>query len=75
MTGHILYSKIDKQNNVTHSPKIISNVIRKLIGFKGILISDDISMKALKYDIVQNAEIALRAGCNLVLYCWGNCLK
>jgi beta-N-acetylhexosaminidase len=71
MTGHILYSKIDKQNNVTHSPKIISNVIRKLIGFKGILISDDISMKALKYDIVQNAEIALSAGCNLVLYCWG----
>ena len=39
--------------------------------FKGILISDDISMKALKYDLVMNAQKSIEAGCNLVLYCSG----
>ena len=39
--------------------------------FKGILISDDISMKALRYDIVTNARKSLSAGCNIVLYCSG----
>ena len=71
MTGHILYRSIDKKNNVTHSEKVIKKVIRDEIGFKGILISDDISMKALKYNLVKNAELALKAGCNLVLYCAG----
>ena len=72
MTAHILYEKIDKKNVATFSKKIISKIIRKEIGFKGILISDDISMKALKYDLVTNAQKALLAGCNLVLYCSGN---
>ena len=72
MTAHILYEKIDKLNVATFSKKIISEVIRKKIGFKGILISDDISMKALKYDLITNATKSLLAGCNLVLYCAGN---
>ena len=72
MTAHILYEKIDKNNVATFSKKIISKIIRKKIGFKGILISDDISMKALKYDLVTNAKKSLYAGCNLVLYCAGN---
>ena len=72
MTAHILYEKIDKKNVATFSKKIISEIIRKRIGFKGILISDDISMKALKYDLVTNAKKSLSAGCNLVLYCAGN---
>ena len=72
MTAHILYSKIDKHNVATFSKKIISQIIRKKIGFKGILISDDISMKALKYDLVTNAKKSLIAGCNIVLYCAGN---
>jgi len=71
MTAHILYTKIDKKNNVTHSNTIINEIIRKEIGFKGILISDDISMKALKHGILNNAKFALEAGCNLVLYCAG----
>jgi len=71
MTAHILYTKIDKKNNATHSSTIIKKIIRNEIGFKGILISDDISMKALKYDIVKNAHLALNAGCNLALYCAG----
>ena len=72
MTAHILFSKIDKNYCASHSEKIIKNIIRKKIGFKGILISDDISMKALKYDLVKNALLSLKAGCNLVLYCRGN---
>ncbi len=47
-------------------------MIRKHIGFKGLLISDDISMKALRYSLKSNAIKALNAGCNLVLHCNGN---
>ena len=72
MTAHILYNKIDGRNNATHSKIVIKKIIRKEIGFKGILISDDISMKALKHGIVKNAKLAHQAGCNLVLYCAGN---
>ncbi len=72
MTAHIIYSKIDKRNVATFSKKIIKNVIRKKLGFKGIIISDDISMKALKYDLITNAKKSISAGCNLVLYCSGN---
>ena len=71
MTAHILYSKIDKKNVATMSKKIIKSIIRKKLKFNGILISDDISMKALKYDLVTNAKKSIEAGCNLVLYCSG----
>ena len=47
-------------------------IIRKKLGYKGILMSDDISMKALKYDLITNAKKSLAAGCNLVLYCAGD---
>ena len=72
MTAHVIYKKIDKKNVATFSKKIIKEIIRNKIGFKGILISDDISMKALKYDLVTNANKSIEAGCNLVLYCAGN---
>ena len=71
MTAHIVYKKIDPKNLGTHSQVIIGKIIRKKIGFKGILISDDISMKALKDDLVKNALKSIKAGCNLVLYCSG----
>ena len=71
MTAHIIYKRLDKFNVYTFSQKIIKYIIRKKIGFKGILISDDIAMKALKYDLVTNAKKSLLAGCNLVLYCGG----
>ena len=72
MTAHIMYGKIDSKNAATLSKKIISRIIRKKIGFNGILISDDISMKALKFDLLTNAKRSLSAGCNIVLYCAGN---
>mgnify|MGYP001170497582 CR=1 FL=1 len=72
MTAHIVYSDFDPIYTATHSKNVIKKVIRKTIGFDGILISDDISMKALKYGLVRNATRALDAGCNLVLHCNGN---
>ena len=72
MTAHILYKKLDKLNVATTSKKVISNIIRKKLGFKGIIISDDISMKALKDDLTTNAKKSLLAGCNIILYCAGN---
>ena len=71
MTAHIIYSRLDKKNTCTHSKIIINKIIRKQIGFKGILISDDIGMKALKFDLITNAKKSLQAGCNLVLHCSG----
>ncbi len=72
MTAHLIYSSYDSIFTATHSKNVIKKVIRKTIGFKGILISDDISMKALKYNLTENATRALDAGCNLVLHCNGN---
>tara|TARA_Y100000590_G_scaffold470425_1_gene664808 strand:- start:2554 stop:3507 length:954 start_codon:yes stop_codon:yes gene_type:complete len=75
MTAHVVYSKYDQKNTATHSKIIIRKVIRDYIKFKGILISDDISMKSLKNDLVNNAMLALGAGCNLVLHCNGRMLE
>jgi beta-N-acetylhexosaminidase len=72
MTGHAIYKSYDSNYTATHSKVVISQVIRRHINFKGILISDDISMKALKYNLQDNAKKALNAGCNLVLHCNGN---
>ena len=72
MTSHAIYSAYDINNTATHSKIVINKVIRNHIKFRGILISDDISMKSLKYDLEKNALKALEAGCNLVLHCNGN---
>ena len=70
MTAHIIYKDIDRIYTATHSKKIIS-LIRNKIKFKNLLISDDISMKSLKFPIKLNINKAFNAGCNLVLHCNG----
>tara|TARA_B100000029_G_scaffold332459_1_gene324657 strand:- start:10 stop:957 length:948 start_codon:yes stop_codon:yes gene_type:complete len=72
MTAHVIYAAYDSINTATHSKIIIQDVIRKHMRFSGILISDDISMKALRYDFRENARKALNAGCNLIMHCNGN---
>ena len=72
MTAHAIYSKYDPFNTATHSKIIINKIIRNHTYFKGLLISDDISMKSLKYSLEENAQKALQAGCNIVLHCNGN---
>ena len=71
MTGHVVYEKLDKIHTATHSKKIIF-YIRNIIGFKNILISDDLSMKSLKENMEINTTKAFKAGCNLTLHCNGN---
>ena len=71
MTGHIIFSKIDKKNTVTHSKKLI-RLIREKIKFKNIIISDDLSMKSLKSSLDENTIKTFKAGCNLALHCNGN---
>ena len=70
MTGHLIFNQIDKDNTVTHSRKMI-NIIRKKVGFKNLLISDDLSMKSLKKGLKINTIDAFKAGCNLALHCNG----
>ena len=70
MTAHIIYRDIDRANTATHSKKVI-NLIRNKIKFKNLIISDDISMRGLKFSIENNTKKAFSAGCNLVLHCNG----
>ena len=70
MTAHIIYNDIDRIYTATHSKKIIS-LIRNKIKFENLLISDDISMKSLRFSIKLNINKAFNAGCNLVLHCNG----
>ena len=70
MTAHIIYKSIDSKNTATHSKKIIK-IIRDKIGFKNLILSDDISMKALKFSVKKNTTKDFIAGCNLVLHCNG----
>ena len=68
MTAHIIYSQYDRVNTATHSKIIIDDIIRKKLNFKHLLISDDVSMKALKYGLKENVIRSLKAGCNLILH-------
>ena len=70
MTAHIIFTNIDKINTTTHSKKVIQ-LIRERIKFNNLLMSDDISMKSLKYSVKENTQKAFIAGCNLVLHCNG----
>jgi beta-N-acetylhexosaminidase len=69
MSAHIVYRAIDSTAPATLSRRVISEVIRGVIGFDGVLVSDDLSMRALGEGIAERAERALTAGCDLVLHC------
>jgi len=72
MTAHVVYDSIDPQRPATTSPKVIRDVIRGEIGFDGLLMSDDLSMKALDGPLSVRARAALFAGCDVVLHCNGD---
>ncbi|MEL7470593.1 MAG: glycoside hydrolase family 3 N-terminal domain-containing protein [Pseudomonadota bacterium] len=71
MTAHIVYEAIDPENCATQSPDVIS-LIRSELGFDGLLMTDDLSMKALSGTMAQRAERSLNAGCDVVLHCNGD---
>ncbi len=72
MTAHVLYSAIDAERPATTSRLVIDEIIRGEIGFDGVLVSDDLSMKALRGDLASRARASLAAGCDLVLHCTGD---
>ncbi len=72
MTAHVIYTALDPQNPATLSRKIIKEVIRKTMNFSGLLMTDDLSMKALGGTFGEKTERALAAGCDVVLHCNGN---
>lgn len=71
MTAHVVYTAVDDQEPATTSPRVVQDIIRGKIGFDGLLLSDDISMKALKGDFASRTQKALAAGCDVVLHCNG----
>ena len=71
MTAHILLTQIDSRQPATQSPKVISEIIRRLIGFNGFLISDAIDMRALHGSLAIKTQLSLDAGCDAVCYCGG----
>jgi beta-N-acetylhexosaminidase len=70
MTGHLLFTAWDAENPATLSPFVIHEIIRKRIGFDGLLLTDDLDMEALAGTIPQRAARAVAAGCDLALNCW-----
>jgi beta-N-acetylhexosaminidase len=72
MTAHIVYTAVDQALPATLSPRVVAEVVRGEIGFDGVLISDDLSMKALGGDLGERTRQALAGGCDLALHCNGN---
>ncbi len=70
MTGHLLFPLWDSENPSTQSPFVIGEVIRKRIGFDGLLLTDDLDMEALSGTVPERAARALAAGCDIALNCW-----
>jgi beta-N-acetylhexosaminidase len=71
MTAHVVFSALDPAHPATTSATIIQQVIRGVIGFQGLLMSDDVSMNALAGSIAERTQAIFAAGCDVVLHCNG----
>src|SRR6476620_4111121 len=71
MTAHVVFSALDPAHPATTSATIIQQVIRGVIGFQGLLMSDDVSMNALSGSIAERTRAIFAAGCDVVLHCNG----
>jgi beta-N-acetylhexosaminidase len=72
MTAHVVFSALDPAHPATTSATIIEQVIRGVVGFQGLLMSDDVSMNALAGSIAERTRAIFAAGCDMVLHCNGN---
>ncbi|MCR5879905.1 beta-N-acetylhexosaminidase [Phenylobacterium sp. J367] len=72
MTAHVIYSDLDAEQSATTSKACFERVIRGAIGFEGLVMCDDLSMKALSGGLDERARAALAAGCDVVLHCNGD---
>src|SRR5258707_326170 len=71
MTAHVVFTALDPAHPATTSATIIRQVIRGVIGFQGLLMSDDVSMNALAGSVAERTRASLAAGCDMVLHCSG----
>jgi beta-N-acetylhexosaminidase len=71
MTAHVVFSALDPVHPATTSATIIQQVIRGVIGFQGLLMSDDVSMNALSGSIAERTRAIFSAGCDMTLHCNG----
>ena len=71
MTAHVVYTALDPDRPATTS-RIVLDMIRDELGYQGLIVSDDLSMEALKGDLEHRTKRALKAGCDVVLHCNGN---
>ncbi len=72
MTAHVVYTALDPERPATTSPVVIGEVIRAGIGYDGLVMSDDLSMKALQGSFRERAEASFAAGCDMALHCNGD---
>lgn len=72
MTAHIIFDCIDPEKPATLSETVVNGIMRGVLNFNGLIMSDDISMKALSGDIGELAVSIIAAGCDIVLHCNGN---
>lgn len=72
MTAHVVFEAIDPDYPATLSDTVIRTIIRDVLEFDGLVMSDDISMKALSGDLGDLAEAIITAGCDIVLHCSGD---
>jgi len=71
MTAHVIFTVLDADEPATTSARVISSLIRGDMGFGGLLMSDDLSMKALSGSFAERRTRVLEAGCDVVLHCNG----
>ncbi|WP_374524297.1 beta-N-acetylhexosaminidase [Sphingopyxis sp.] len=70
MTCHVIFDVWDAERPATLSPVVIDSIIRQRVGFHGLLMTDDLDMKALSGDVPSRAADAIAAGCDIALNCW-----
>jgi len=71
MTAHIVFPQIDKNLPATISPIVVNKIMREMIGFNGLIMTDDINMHALSGTVASRAQQAVEAGCDIALHCSG----
>jgi beta-N-acetylhexosaminidase len=72
MTAHVVYTALDAERPATTSPVVVRDIMRGEIGYAGLIMSDDVSMKALRGPVAKRAEAIFDAGLDLVLHCNGD---
>ena len=72
LTAHVVYTSVDKDRPATASPVAVEEIVRKALRFKGLLMTDDLSMHALSGTLKERAAAAFSAGCDIALHCNGD---